>query len=79
MGELGLGIAEAMDTAQRGMGLTWTESLELIKRTQSALSDLDVPIFNGAGTDHLLSGTQYSLDEIERAYLEQINSIQKAG
>ncbi len=79
LGELGLGIAEAMDTAQRGMGLTWTESLELIKRTQAALSDLDVPIFNGAGTDHLLSGTQYSLDEIERAYLDQIHSIQKAG
>ncbi len=34
--DLGLGVAEAMDTAQRGMGLDWPTSLELIKRAVKA-------------------------------------------
>ncbi|TGV62999.1 DUF993 family protein, partial [Mesorhizobium sp. M00.F.Ca.ET.158.01.1.1] len=45
---LGLGIAEAMDTAQRGMGLDWTSACELIRRTKSELPD--ALVFNGAGT-----------------------------
>lgn len=38
--EQGLGIAEAMDTAQRGMGLSWENSLELIGRTMADTSDI---------------------------------------
>ena len=33
---LGFGVAEAMDTAQRGMGLDWPLALELIKRSTAA-------------------------------------------
>ena len=36
---LGLGIAEAMDTAQRGMGLDWPGALELITRTRKEVPD----------------------------------------
>ena len=48
---LGFGIAEAMDTAQRGMGLTWKDSLKLIEESVKQ-SDGQL-IFNGVGTDHL--------------------------
>jgi hypothetical protein len=50
----GLGIAEAMDTAQRGMGLSWERALELISRTVSEVSDIEgALIASGCGTDHL--------------------------
>ena len=51
---LGLGIAEAMDTAQRGMGLDWPGALELIARTKAEMPDALVA--NGCGTDHLGPG-----------------------
>src|SRR6185369_17849660 len=51
---LGLGVAEAMDTAQRGMGLDWNNSLELIRRSLGAAKDTPgALIASGAGTDHL--------------------------
>src|SRR5690606_16504184 len=54
MWDLGLGVAEAMDTAQRGMGLGWTEAQELIRRSQAeARTRDDALIAYGAGTDHL--------------------------
>ncbi|MEP7453400.1 dihydrodipicolinate synthase family protein [Phyllobacterium sp. SB3] len=74
---LGLGIAEAMDTAQRGMGLDWPGALELIKRTKSELPD--ALVFNGAGTDQLAVSDARLLDDVRRAYLEQIEAIQKLG
>ena len=74
---LGLGIAEAMDTAQRGMGLDWPGALELIRRTREELPDALVA--NGCGTDHLDPTTVTSLDEVRRAYLEQAEAIQKLG
>lgn len=74
---LGLGIAEAMDTAQRGMGLDWPGALELIRRTREELPDALVA--NGCGTDHLDPATVTSLDEVRRAYLEQAEAIQKLG
>ncbi len=74
---LGLGIAEAMDTAQRGMGLDWIGALELIRRTRAELPD--ALIFNGVGTDQLdLAGVR-SLDQVRRAYLEQVEAVQKIG
>lgn len=75
LADLGLGIAEAMDTAQRGMGLDWAGALELIRRT---LADLpDALVFSGAGTDHLDPADADSLGDVKRAYLEQIEAIQK--
>src|SRR6059036_2901062 len=51
---LGLGVAEAMDTAQRGMGLDWSTSLELIDRSlKLSRSTRGAQIACGAGTDHL--------------------------
>ncbi len=74
---LGLGIAEAMDTAQRGMGLDWPGALELIRRTREELPD--APVANGCGTDHLDPATVKSADDVRRAYLEQAEAIQKLG
>ena len=75
--ELGLGIAEAMDTAQRGMGLDWPGALELIRRTRAELPD--ALVFNGAGTDHLDPVDARSLDDVKRAYALQIEAIQALG
>lgn len=70
---LGLGIAEAMDTAQRGMGLDWPGALELIRRTRAEVPEALVA--NGCGTDHLAPGT-YTLDQVKAAYLQQVEAIQ---
>ncbi|CAH2400985.1 dihydrodipicolinate synthase family protein [Mesorhizobium escarrei] len=77
LASLGLGIAEAMDTAQRGMGLDWPVALELIRRTKSELPD--ALVFNGAGTDQLEADGARSLDDVRRAYFEQVEAIQKIG
>lgn len=74
---MGVGIAEAMDTAQRGMGLDWAGALELIRRTKQELPDALVA--NGCGTDHLDLATVNTLDDVRRAYLEQVEAIQKVG
>jgi len=79
LAELGLGIAEAMDTSQRGMGLSWDDALLLIRRTHQALSGTPVPIFSGCGTDHLRNTDVKSLDDVIRGYLEQAEAIQAAG
>jgi len=73
----GFGVAEAMDTAQRGMGLDWTNSLELIRRSIEASEKGNV-IASGAGTDHLPPGT-HSLERIIAAYEEQCSAIEKLG
>lgn len=75
LASLGLGIAEAMDTAQRGMGLDWGGALELIKRTREDLPEARVA--NGCGTDHLNPADPRSIDDVIRAYLEQVEAIQK--
>ncbi|GGH24682.1 Protein of unknown function [Cribrihabitans marinus] len=71
---LGLGIAEAMDTAQRGMGLDWDGALELIRRTRTELPDALVA--NGCGTDHLDPAEARGLDDVRRAYWQQLDAIQ---
>jgi Protein of unknown function (DUF993) len=68
-----------MDTAQRGMGLSWADSLLLIRRTHAELAGSAVPVFNGCGTDHLAPGSARTLDDVVNAYLEQIDAIQSAG
>lgn len=74
---LGLGIAEAMDTAQRGMGLDWAGALELIKQTKSELPE--AVVFNGCGTDQLDPADARNLDDVKRAYTEQVEAIQSVG
>ncbi|WP_220790264.1 dihydrodipicolinate synthase family protein [Gluconacetobacter takamatsuzukensis] len=74
---LGLGIAEAMDTAQRGMGMDWPRSLELIRRTRAELPD--ALIGNGCGTDQLDPLHARSVDQVIGAYLEQVEAIQAVG
>jgi hypothetical protein len=76
----GMGIAEAMDTAQRGMGLDWQNSLELIRRTlEEAKNVPGAFVASGAGTDHLGSNEKHSLEKIIAAYEEQCAAIEKLG
>ncbi|MCS2608745.1 dihydrodipicolinate synthase family protein [Halomonas dongshanensis] len=77
LADLGLGIAEAMDTAQRGMGLDWPGALELIRRTREELPN--ARIGNGCGTDQLDLKDARSLDDVRRAYMEQLDAIQSLG
>jgi hypothetical protein len=76
----GLGVAEAMDTAQRGMGLDWSTSLELIRRALAeAKHHPGATIACGAGTDHLTPTPTTTIDDVIRAYEEQIGAIEAAG
>jgi hypothetical protein len=77
---LGLGVAEAMDTAQRGMGLDWPTSLELIRRSLDAARDVPgALVASGCGTDHLAPENAKSIDDVIRAYEEQMAAIEKLG
>jgi len=76
---LGLGVAEAMDTAQRGMGLDWTTARELIERSVAEARAVGGVIACGAGTDHLPPRPDLSLDQVEAAYLEQIEAVERCG
>lgn len=77
---LGLGVAEAMDTAQRGMGLDWPTSLELIRRSLEAAKDMPgARVASGCGTDHLdLDGVK-NVDDVIRGYEEQMAAIEALG
>jgi len=75
----GLGVAEAMDTAQRGMGLDWEASKELIRRSVAEAKAVGGRIVCGAQTDHLRPGSARSLDEIEAAYDEQCEFVEAQG
>lgn len=78
--DLGLGVAEAMDTAQRGMGLTWADAQQLIRRAQAeARGRSDALIAYGAGTDHLAPGPDVSIDDVIRAYEEQVGYVEGEG
>jgi hypothetical protein len=78
--DLGFGIAESMDTAQRGMGLDWPGALELIRRTLvEAKSRPGAVVGCGAGTDHLQPGAARTLDDVIAAYETQIEAIEAQG
>ena len=78
--DLGLGVAEAMDTAQRGMGLGWPEARDLIRRAlREARGRDDALIACGAGTDHLTPGPDVTIDTIIKAYEEQIETVEAEG
>jgi hypothetical protein len=77
---LGLGVAEAMDTAQRGMGLDWPTSLELIRRSIDAARDFPGALLgSGAGTDHLEPSASVTIDAVIGAYEEQCAAIENLG
>lgn len=77
---LGFRIAEAMDTAQRGMGLDWAGAQELIRRSLAeARTVAGADLGCGAGTDHLAPENTRSLDDVIAAYEEQIGFVEKHG
>ena len=78
--DLGLGVAEAMDTAQRGMGLDWAASRELIRRSLAAARDIPGALVAcGAGTDHLAPAPGVGLDDVIGAYEEQVGFVEGEG
>ena len=78
--KLGLGVAEAMDTAQRGMGLDWPTSLSLIERSIDASKDVPGAfVASGCGTDHLNLDSVSSVDQVIAAYEFQMEAIEKLG
>jgi len=77
---LGFGVAESMDTAQRGMGLDWPTSLELIRRSLEAARDIPgATLACGCGTDHLSADECQDIDGVIRAYEEQMDAIEALG
>jgi hypothetical protein len=76
---LGLGVAEAMDTAQRGMGLDWAATKELIQRAGQEARRSGSPIVCGAGTDQLPANQYHPIKTIIGAYLEQCAWIEQHG
>jgi len=78
---LGLGVAEAMDTAQRGMGLDWPGALELSRQSLSNAIDVgqNALIACGAGTDHVSPADASTIDDIIAAYEMQCAAIEDAG
>ncbi|GHC63037.1 dihydrodipicolinate synthase family protein [Streptomyces violaceochromogenes] len=72
----GLGVAEAMDTAQRGMGLDWAGAAELIRRSAAEAKSVGGRIACGVGTDQIASG---SLAEVRAAYEEQLALVEESG
>lgn len=72
----GLGVAEAMDTAQRGMGLDWAGAAELIRRSAAEAKAVGGRIACGVGTDQIADG---SLGEVRAAYEEQLAVVEESG
>jgi uncharacterized protein DUF993 len=78
----GFGVAEAMDTSQRGMGLSWPQARELIIRSaaaRSAAPGKESALACGAGTDQLADGEDHTLSAITGAYADQVGFVQSAG
>ena len=74
----GLGVAEAMDTAQRNMGLDWAATQELITRSAALAREHGARIASGAGTDQLL-GPARDARRGDPGYLEQVEFVEAAG
>ncbi|MET9464542.1 dihydrodipicolinate synthase family protein [Streptomyces sp. NPDC006544] len=75
----GLGVAEAMDTAQRGMGLDWPAAAELIRRSAAEARSVGGRIVSGAGSDQLAPDTVHSLAAVTAAYEEQLAHVEACG
>ncbi|MGI1661542.1 dihydrodipicolinate synthase family protein [Palleronia sp. KMU-117] len=76
---LGFGVAEAMDTAQRGMGMDWPTSLDLIRRSVAEAKADGHLIACGAGTDHLAPAPDLSIDDVIAAYEHQCEAVEATG
>ena len=76
---LGLAVAEAMDTAQRGMGLGWNAARELIRRSVAEAQARGGVIACGAGTDQLAPAEGVTLSDVQRAYEEQVGFVEGQG
>ncbi|MBI3636197.1 MAG: dihydrodipicolinate synthase family protein [Candidatus Rokubacteria bacterium] len=77
---LGLAVAEAMDTAQRGMGFPWSAAKELITRSVAEAKTMPgAVVFSGAGTDHLEPGPRVTMADVEAAYEEQVSYVEGVG
>ncbi|MFD0413926.1 dihydrodipicolinate synthase family protein [Streptomyces sp. NPDC127108] len=74
----GLGVAEAMDTAQRGMGLDWAGAAELIRRSAAEAAAVGGRIACGVGTDQLTSPAA-TLTDVRHAYEEQLALVEGVG
>ena len=75
----GLGVAEAMDTAQRGMGLDWASARELIRRSVAEAKAVGGRVVCGVQTDQLPPGSARTLREVEAAYEEQCEFVEAQG
>lgn len=79
----GLGVADAMDTAQRGMGLDWAATQELVRRSSAEAASVGARIACGAGTDQLdpasVEPGEAGLAAVIDAYREQVHVVQDAG
>ena len=75
----GLAVAEAMDTAQRGMGLGWHLARELIQRSLAEARVCGGTVACGAGTDQLSPNDARTLDDVERAFAEQTAWVERHG
>jgi hypothetical protein len=76
----GFGVAEAMDTAQRNMGLDWPAVQELVRRSAEQAREHGARIASGAGTDHVTGATDLrSLADVREAYLEQVAYVESCG
>lgn len=75
---LGIGVAEAMDTAQRGMGLTWPDVQQLVTRSLEAARDDGGEVVVGIATDQLPPGV-HDVAAVTDAYLEQLAFVEERG
>jgi hypothetical protein len=77
---MGLAVAEAMDTAQRGMGLPWSSAKELIARSVAEARTISgAVIASGAGTDDVQPGPRVTIADVEAAYEESCGFIEGIG
>lgn len=77
--KLGFRVAEAMDTAQRGMGVDWPVARELIQRSIRHARVVGGDLACGVGTDQLVAGPSVTLDQVEAAYREQLGVVEAEG
>jgi hypothetical protein len=75
----GLGVAEAMDTAQRGMGLDWPSAAELIRRSAAEARAVGGTVACGVGTDQLTGSGPGTLTEVRAAYEQQLELVEDSG
>ena len=74
----GLGVADAMDTAQRNMGLDAAATRELITRSAAEARSVNGGLVVGVNTDHV-EDPVISLDAVIDAYKEQLHLTEDAG